>query len=214
MQTVSIIYLEQVMKVPIQISKWIPIPFQVSALAGLQFWSIYSNRMSRVKALYKGGMVWIVACLIAMCLPPISLGALSTNIADLNNTEFFKVVVLLLTIILVGFGASTAYLIPWSLLPDAIDADPEKPAGIYTAWMVLIQKLGIGLSVQLLGMLLSFAGYVSTNNCLNLESCVGQPSSAITTIRICMGLIPSLLVAIGIYIMRNWNDADSSPQPS
>ena len=51
---------------------------------------------------------------------------------------------------MVGFGASTAYLIPWSLLPDAIDADPEKPAGIYTAWMVLIQKLGIGVPDQIL----------------------------------------------------------------
>ena len=26
-----------------------------------------------------------------------------------------------------------------SLLPDAIDEDPEKPAGLYTSWMVLIQ---------------------------------------------------------------------------
>ena len=27
---------------------------------------------------------------------------------------------------MVGVGAATAYLIPWSLLPDAIDADPEQ----------------------------------------------------------------------------------------
>ena len=38
---------------------------------------------------------------------------------------------LLLAILLVGLGASTAYLIPWSLLPDAIDADVlEAVAGI------------------------------------------------------------------------------------
>ena len=44
MQTVSLIYLQQVMNVPRGISFWIIIPFQISALVGLQVWSIYSNR--------------------------------------------------------------------------------------------------------------------------------------------------------------------------
>ena len=105
---------------------------------------------------------------------------------------------------LLGFGASTAYLIPWSLLPDAIDADPDKPAGIYTAWMVLVQKIGIGLSVQLLGLLLSFAGYKSSSNCIDLVNCSEQSASALTTIRICMGIIPSLLTALGLFIMKDW----------
>ncbi|WP_041391579.1 MFS transporter [Prochlorococcus marinus] len=212
MQTVSLIYLEQVMKVPTGFSKWIPIPFQISALLGLQFWSFYSNRYSRLKALYKGGSIWITACLIAMLLPPLSSDFSLGNLLNITSLESSKMLLLLLTITLVGFGASTAYLIPWSLLPDAIDADPEKPAGIYTAWMVLIQKLGIGLSVQLLGLLLSLAGYISSNECLKITSCIDQPDSAITTIRICMGLIPSLLVGSGIYIMKGWNDTPSPLQ--
>jgi GPH family glycoside/pentoside/hexuronide:cation symporter len=68
-------------------------------------------------------------------------------------------VLLVLTIMGVGLGAATAYLIPWSLLPDAIDADPDKPAGLYTAWMVIIQKIGIGFSVFMLGNGLSLSGY-------------------------------------------------------
>ena len=51
MQTVSIIYLEEVMRVPTFLSKWIPIPFQLSALLGLQFWSLYSNKFGRISAL-------------------------------------------------------------------------------------------------------------------------------------------------------------------
>ena len=43
MQTVSLIYLQQVMNVPRGISFWIIIPFQISALIGLQIWSFYSN---------------------------------------------------------------------------------------------------------------------------------------------------------------------------
>ena len=208
MQTVSIIYLEEVMRVPTELSKWIPIPFQLSALLGLQFWSLYSNKYGRIKALNKGVRIWIIACLISMLLPPISAGS-SINSLLVFSFDSLKMFMLLITILFIGFGASTAYLIPWSLLPDAIDADPDKPAGIYTAWMVLVQKIGIGLSVQLLGVLLSFSGYVSANQCAILDKCLLQPSSAITTIRICMGLIPSCLIFIGLFIMRGWVDRDT-----
>ncbi len=204
MQTVSLIYLEQVINVPNQISKWIPIPFQVCALIGLQYWSFFSNKHGRLKALFKGVLIWIIACLILTILPPLKTGIITNGLFTFNNLESFKLAVLLIIIMLLGFGASTAYLIPWSLLPDAIDADPDKPAGIYTAWMVLVQKIGIGLSVQLLGLLLSFAGYKSSSNCIDLVNCSEQSAIALSTIRICMGLIPSLLIALGLLIMKNW----------
>ncbi len=204
MQTVSLIYLEEVMKVPIELSKWIPIPFQISALFGLQVWSFFSNKFGRVTALYWGGILWIIACILAMLLPPLNPSSSLESLFTLSNYEGLKMLALLLIILCVGFGASTAYLIPWSLLPDAIDSDPEKPAGIYTAWMVLIQKLGIGLSVQLLGVLLSFSGYKSFAQCTNSIGCPEQPISAQLTIRICMGLIPAILVTIGLIRMRSW----------
>ena len=70
--------------------------------------------------------------------------------------------------------------------------------------MVLIQKLGIGLSVQLLGVLLSLSGYRSANNCKELLECFEQPYTAQIAIRICMGLIPAFLVGLGLLIMRRW----------
>ena len=139
-----------------------------------------------------------------MLLPPLSTGTTIEGLLNFNSFESLKMILLVATILIVGFGASTAYLIPWSLLPDAIDADPEKPAGIYTAWMVLVQKIGIGLSVQLLGVLLSFGGYRSINACTNSQLFIEQPTSAQLTIRLCMGLIPAVLVAMGLVIMRRW----------
>ena len=59
MQTVSLIYLQQVMNVPRGISFWIIIPFQISALVGLQVWSFYSNKFGRIKALKKGGFICV-----------------------------------------------------------------------------------------------------------------------------------------------------------
>merc|ERR1711907_931390 len=55
----KVIYLQQVMNVPRGISFWIIIPFQISALLGLQVWSFYSNKYGRVKALRIGGIIWI-----------------------------------------------------------------------------------------------------------------------------------------------------------
>ncbi len=71
--------------------------------------------------------------------------------------------------------------------------------------MVLIQKIGIAFSVQLLGFLLYLSGYQSCfvdNNGLNIfEQCY----SAQLTIRLCIGFIPSILVIIGLLIMQKWD---------
>ena len=109
-----------------------------------------------------------------------------------------KTLNLVLTIVLAGIGASTAYLIPWSLLPDAIDADPEKPAGQYTAWMVLAQKVCISVVIALLGIVLSASGYDEA------LANTAQPASALVAIRLCMGIIPAVLVVLGLVVTRRW----------
>lgn len=89
------------------------------------------------------------------------------------------------------------------MLPDAIDADPERPAGLFTAWMVMTKKLGSAVSVFLLGNLLSWSGYVA-----GLVG--GQPSLALVMIRLCIGLIPAVLVVLGLVVMRHWPQTDGS----
>ena len=120
------------------------------------------------------------------------------------NNNMLLLIILVVSICLIGVGASTAYLIPWSLLPDAIDEDPEKSSGIYTAWMVLIQKIGIGISVQLLGLLLSLSGYSTPEQC-NTNDCLQQTELTQITIRICIGLIPIILILLGLKVMQKWD---------
>ena len=205
MQTVALIYVEDVLNVPKDIATWIPIPFQISALIGLQIWTRVSNKLNRISALNYGAIMWIISCTAALFLPPLAIGSGVGNAIFLNTSNLILFIFLIFIICLIGIGASTAFLIPWSLLPDAIDEDPEKPAGIYTAWMVLIQKIGIALSVQILGFLLYISGYqscfVDQNNLNIIEQC----TSAQLTIRLCIGFIPSVLVVIGILIMRKWD---------
>ena len=195
MQVVALIWLVQVIQVPAGMATLLLLAFNIAALIGLQLWSMLSNRHGRITALGWGSSIWIAACLLSMLLTPIP-----------ENSGMVALIPVIGLIMLVGLGASTAYLIPWSLLPDAIDADPTHPAGLYTAWMVFGQKFIIGLSMSVFGALLSLTGYISTKSCDGALSFVQQPESALLAIRLCMGLIPAVLVVMGLVMMRRWPD--------
>ncbi|MBM5800177.1 MAG: MFS transporter [Cyanobacteria bacterium K_DeepCast_35m_m2_023] len=194
MQAVSLFFLPVVLQVPEGLSKLILLPFLLSSLAGLWLWSAVSHRGGRVLALRWGGGLWTIGCLLVMLLQPLdpAVGVLASSANSL------KLLALVFTIVVSGLGASTAYLIPWSLLPDAIDVDPEKPAGQYSAWMVLAQKVCISAVIALLGVVLSASGY---NEALAAGA---QPASALLAIRLCMGLIPAVLIVLGLLVMRRW----------
>jgi GPH family glycoside/pentoside/hexuronide:cation symporter len=194
MQAVSLFFLPVVLQVPETLSKLILLPFLISSLGGLWLWNGVSHSSGRLAALRWGGGLWIGSCLMVMLLQPLD-PSLETWAWPGNA---LKLALLVATIMVAGVGASTAYLIPWSLLPDAIDVDPEKPAGQYSAWMVLAQKVCISVVIALLGALLTASGY---NEALTGPE---QPASALVTIRLCMGLIPALLVVLGLLVMRRW----------
>ena len=202
MQTAALIYLPVVMHVPEGWSNWILLPFQVSTLVGLQVWTSVAHRQGRIHALHQGTRLWIAGCLAAMVLIP-----LDASIAPLGSlANGLRLAALVAAILLVGFGASTAYLIPWALLPDAIDADPEKPAGQYSAWMVFTQKICISFALFFFGNLMSLSGYVASRGMV-------QPDSALLAIRLCMGIIPAVLVVLGLVVMRRWPDRGLHRQP-
>ena len=195
MQTAALIFLPVVMHVPEGWSNWILLPFQISTLVGLQLWTSVSHRRGRITALHWGSGLWVGGCFAAMLLVP-----LDEAISPLGSVgNGLRLALLLGAILLVGLGASTAYLIPWALLPDAIDADPEKPAGQYSAWMVFTQKICISFALFFFGNLMSLSGYVASRGML-------QPDSALVAIRLCMGIIPAVLVVLGLVVMRRWPD--------
>ncbi|MGB5240023.1 MAG: MFS transporter [Prochlorococcaceae cyanobacterium] len=199
MQPVSLLYLTEVMHLPQSWSTWMLIPFQLSAMAGLELWSRLAARRGRLVALRWGSGLWIAMGGLAMVLVP--LDAAAPPLAPGGNGLKFSLLVGV--VVLLGLGAATAYLLPWSLLPDAIDADPERPAGLFTAWMVMTQQLGSAVSVFLLGNLLSWSGYVA-----GLVG--GQPRPALVMIRLCIGLIPAVLVVLGLVVMRRWPQTEGS----
>jgi GPH family glycoside/pentoside/hexuronide:cation symporter len=53
------------------------------------------------------------------------------------------------------------------------------------------------VALFLFGNLMSLSGYQASRGIL-------QPDSALVAIRLCMGLIPAVLVVLGLVIMRRW----------
>jgi GPH family glycoside/pentoside/hexuronide:cation symporter len=193
MQTAALIFLPVVMHLTESWSNWILLPFQISTLVGLQIWNEVSHHHGRIRALHLGAWLWIGGCAAAMLLIPLDASLSPTGSA----ANLLRLAMLVATILVVGLGASTAYLIPWALLPDAIDADPERPAGLFSAWMVFAQKICISFALFFFWQLMSLSGYQAAQKML-------QPASALVSIRLCMGLIPALLVVLGLVVMRRW----------
>ncbi|MBT9310654.1 MFS transporter [Leptothoe kymatousa] len=99
---------------------------------------------------------------------------------------------------LAGMGLSTAYLIPWSMLPDVIDLDElhtgQRREGLFCGLMVQLQKLGTAMAIFMVGKFLEGSGYVASVG----ESAVTQPDSALVAIRWILGPLPVVVLLAGI----------------
>jgi glycoside/pentoside/hexuronide:cation symporter, GPH family len=104
--------------------------------------------------------------------------------------------------IMAGCGVSTAYLIPWSMIPDVIELDElqtgQRREGVFYGFMVLLQKFGLAFGLFLVGNALQASGFqaaVVGQNTLPI-----QPDSALLAIRIAVGPIPTICLIIGLIL--------------
>jgi GPH family glycoside/pentoside/hexuronide:cation symporter len=73
--------------------------------------------------------------------------------------------------------------------------------------MVFTQKICISFALFFFGNLMSFSGYQAARG-------IDQPESALVAIRLCMGVIPAVLVVLGLLVMRRWPKRRLPPQPA
>ncbi|MGP1381951.1 MAG: MFS transporter [Thainema sp.] len=104
--------------------------------------------------------------------------------------------------VLAGFGLSTAYLVPWAMLPDVIDLDElntgQRREGIFCGLMVQLQKFGTAISIFLVGKTLEWSGYVTQKSSDALV--LNQPDSALAAIRWLLGPLPAAVLLTGVGI--------------
>lgn len=136
-----------------------------------------AKRFDKRKAFILGSAIWIGVLSLIYFVKPDQL-ALAYFLA-----------------VLAGFGVSTAYVIPWAMVPDIIEYDElrtgQRREGSYYAFASFFQKLATGFAIWAMGMALDWTGYITPE--LGSELPV-QPESAISAIRIFTSFLPGLLL--------------------
>ena len=103
--------------------------------------------------------------------------------------------------VIAGFGVSTAYLVPWSMIPDVIDLDElntgQRREGIFYSFMVFLQKLGLAIGLFLVGVALDLAGFIET---IPGETPPIQPESALIAIRVAIAPLPTIFLMLGLLL--------------
>ncbi len=156
---------------------------QATALVMLFVWSAVSERVGKKAVYFMGMVLWAIAQAGLFFLQPGQLG------------------LMYVLAVMAGFGVSTAYLIPWSMMPDVIELDElrtgQRREGIFYGFMVLLQKIGLAAGLFLVGQSLEWSGF---NETVPGQPVPVQPASALLAIRIAIGPLPTLALICGLIL--------------
>ncbi len=149
----------------------------VIAIFALPFWEWASRKFNKRLAYAAGIAFWAVVQLVLITL---------------NASSDLTLILLLGG--LAGIGVGAAHVLPWSIIPDAIEWDEyqtgERHEGMFYSLITLIQKVASSIAIPLTAILLQVTHYI--------PNAAQQPASALLGIRIIVGPFPALLLLIGI----------------
>ncbi len=149
----------------------------VTAIISLPLWDWVSKKFNKRLAYIFGIAFWAVVQLLLITV-------------SASSSLFY----LLTLCFLAGIGVGAAHVLPWAMIPDAIEWDElqtgERHEGIFYSLVTLLAKVTNSIAVPLALMVLDLTGYIPNANV--------QPASTITGIRLVVGPIPAALLLGGI----------------
>ncbi len=152
-----------------------------AAILFIPLWVWVARRLDKKRAFILGVVSWIVILLFLSFIRSDQV-ALAYVLAAIS-----------------GSGIATAYVIPWSMVPDVVEHDQlqtgQRREGSYYAFASFFQKLGTGIAVWAMGQILYRAGYVTPTQAVPVPQ---QPTQAIQAIRWFMGPVPAVLLILSI----------------
>jgi glycoside/pentoside/hexuronide:cation symporter, GPH family len=177
--------------IPYYVKSWMRLPeshvstvllaVQGTAMAMLFVWNRVSARYGKKAVYFMGMALWLIAQFGLYSLQP------------------GQTVLLYVMAVLAGFGVSTAYLIPWSMLPDVIELDElntgQRREGVFYSFIVFLQKICLGLAVNQVLQSLGSNGYIKPTEAIPLPE---QPQAVLDVIRQVVGLLPAVALLIGM----------------
>jgi GPH family glycoside/pentoside/hexuronide:cation symporter len=149
----------------------------VTAILSLPLWDWISKKFNKRLAYIYGIAFWAVVQILLITVSASS-----------------SLVYLLFLCVLAGLGVGAAHVLPWSIIPDAIEVDElktgERHEGMFYSLVTLASKVANSIAVPLSLALLEISGYI--------PNAAVQPKSTLTGIRLVVGPIPALLLVGGI----------------
>ena len=149
----------------------------ITAMLVLPFWAWVSRKWNKRLAYAAGIAFWAVVQIVLITLSPAT-----------------PLPVILVLCTLAGIGVSAAHVLPWAILPDAIEWDEwrtgERHEGMFYSLVTLAQKVASSVAIPLVLMMLQVTGYI--------PGAETQPVRALLGIRLAIGPIPALLLCSGI----------------
>lgn len=149
----------------------------VTAILSLPLWNWISKKYNKRLAYIFGIAFWAVVQILLITV-----------------TAASSLIYLLVLCFLAGIGVGAAHVLPWAMIPDAIEIDEldtgKRHEGMFYSLVTLMGKTTNSIAVPLALAVLDFSGYIPNASV--------QPASTLTGIRLVVGPIPALLLVGGI----------------
>ncbi|HEY3310237.1 MAG TPA: MFS transporter [Anaerolineales bacterium] len=149
----------------------------VVAMLALPLWELISRRLNKRWAYISGIAFLALVLLVLASLTP--------------QTGLAFIIVLC---VLAGIGVSAMHVMPWAIIPDAIEYGEwktgQRQEGMFYSLITLAQKIASSIAVPLALLVLQFSGY--------LPNSATQPPGAVFGIRMVAGPIPAFTLCLGI----------------
>jgi GPH family glycoside/pentoside/hexuronide:cation symporter len=101
-----------------------------------------------------------------------------------------------------GLGHGAINVIPWAMVADVVDQGElltgKRREGIYSGYMVFFRKLAAALAIFTVTRVLAASGFVGGTGGALSE--ITQPDSALTALRVLVGIVPSIMLVLSILV--------------
>jgi len=174
--------------------------FVVAAFA-IPLWVKVSQKFDKKVANVAGTLVF-GGILFALLLPANWLKAVWFTIPGLG----FEVSALWPLVLVIGIGLAAAHVMPNAIMPEAVDACRLSTGihseGAYYGTLNFCFKAGRAVAILLASAALQWSGYREVSDAGVMPQ--AQPDSAVTMIRLIMGLVAPLLICSSVFVLRKY----------
>ncbi len=185
-QTLLIYFLKHVVQVPDSLTFVIMAVPLVVAISAAPLWIAIGSRVGKRRA-YIAAAFYLTAALFVCLFVPVG---------DLP--------LVIIVAALAGVGISASQVIPFSIVPDVIEIDEYhngvRREGAFYGITMFLYKVASAVAIAGASALLGLFGYIETTSASGI---VVQPATAVTGIRILLGIGPGLFFLISaIFVQR------------